>query len=371
MKKLLIGLGILVVLALLGLSAAYFMGFVELPVDLAAVSPTPTIVILAPTSEPESAVAETEDNSDTSEPESETAPPDDTETTAETEEEDTTSARPENLPPPTAALSQNEATITTTPTTVPDPTATLTPLPTATTVIVQLVATPEPIAGANAGGSLIPTPSVGNMTGDWDFNFGRMSLRQNSISVSGEFSWYGDINKGRITGSFVYNTNQFKGLWISQINPNEQGFVDWRLINERIFGGSFEDNSLEGQWCGVRVGDPLPDGCGFSGTWNLHFGSPGNVAGRASLAQIGNRVTGSYTAEDGRMGEIVESTVIVYSSTEATLQGTWRNADGATGPFEWRLNQLSNKSFEGRRTDDMSEWCGWREGTEKPDPCGF
>jgi hypothetical protein len=198
-----------------------------------------------------------------------------------------------------------------------------------------------------------------------------LSLRQTGVSVSGDFEWYGGINKGRITGSFVYDTNQFKGLWISQINPNEQGFVDWRLLNERTFSGSFEDNSLKGQWCGVRTGDPLPDGCGFSGTWNLQFGSPGIVAGRATLTQVGSRVTGSYTAADGRSGEIVDSAIIMYSSTEATLQGTWRNADGATGPFEWRLNQLTNKSFEGRRIDDMSEWCGWREGTEMPDPCGY
>jgi hypothetical protein len=207
------------------------------------------------------------------------------------------------------------------------------------------------------------------VSGDWDFNFGRASLSQSGVSVSGEYRWYGELDKGRITGSFIYNTNQFKGLWISQ-NPVVQGFLDWRLV-DGVISGTFENNRLKGQWCGARPGVVLPAGCGFSGVWNLHFGDPGNLMGQATLTQTGPWVVGSYTAEDGRSGLIEGASITIIEITEAILQGNWREADGSSGRFEWRLNQLTNQTFEGRRQEGNSEWCGWREGAEKPQPCGF
>jgi hypothetical protein len=218
---------------------------------------------------------------------------------------------------------------------------------------------------------LVPTLNIPDMSGEWEYNFGTMSLTQSGVSVSGTFRWYGGANYGKITGSMVYNTNQFRGLWVSDINPVVQGFTDWRIIDEGTFTGSFESGSRQGQWCGVRAGTAMPAGCGFSGVWNLHFGAPGNVAGRAELTQTGSRVTGVYSADDGRSGEIVDATITVLSLTEATLQGTWRSSTGESGPFEWRLNQTTNQSFEGRNLNGNSEWCGWREGAVKPDPCGF
>jgi hypothetical protein len=243
---------------------------------------------------------------------------------------------------------------------------------TATVVVLLLPAqeelTPERV---NTEIELAPATTVEILTGQWDFNFGTMTLTQNGAGVIGTYTWYGDLDGGDIKGNFITELSQVRGLWLSQNKPNEQGFLHWKLVDGQTLTGTFENNGLNGQWCAVRSGEPLPAGCGFSGAWNLQFGSPGNISGRAVLTQTGGRVTGTYTAGDGRVGEIVVASLTIRSLTEATLEGIWRTASGEMGRFEWQLDQTTNDTFAGRRLDDGSEWCGWREGLERPVACGF
>lgn len=405
MKKIVIILGLILVVALIGLGAAYFAGIVDLPIG--AVAPTPTIVILVGSPEPAEAAApeeevsgevgaadegeegdefaeadegdeaddveETDEGEEVDELEDEELPTDEADSLDSAPAESAADTEPtgiEGIDTPTPVMALPSATPTSevvlapTSTATPTPMATATPAPAQAPAVVQATAEPD-------SPSLVPTLNVPNLNGEWEYNSGTMSLNQSGVSVSGTFRWYGGANYGKITGSLVYNTNQFRGLWISDINPVVQGFTDWRIIDEGTFTGSFESGSRQGQWCGVRAGAAMPAGCGFSGVWNLHFGAPGNVAGRANLTQIGGQVTGTYTADDGRSGEIVDAAITVLSLTEATLQGTWRSSTGESGPFEWRLNQTTNQTFEGRNLNGNSEWCGWREGAAKPEPCGF
>jgi hypothetical protein len=387
-------LALILIIAVVGLGAAYFTGTIELPI--AAASPTPTIVILVGSPEPaEAAPPATEEASngaeDADEGEgAELEEADELEDAGELEEadelEEPSTAEPESLDPAAAESSGDNAPeiegvdtptpVMALPSATPTslvalaPTLTVTPSPTVTPTAAQasppVQATVEP---SNPG--LVPTLNIPDMSGEWEYNFGVMSLNQSGVSVTGDFRWYGGANYGKISASLVYNTNQVRGLWVSDINPTVQGFTDWRLVDEGTFTGSFESGSRQGQWCGVRAGAPMPAGCGFSGVWNLHFGAPGNVSGRANLTQIGSRVTGAYTADDGRSGEIVDATITVLSLTEAILRGSWRSTSGESGSFEWRLNQTTNQSFEGRNLNGNSEWCGWREGVARPEPCGF
>lgn len=207
------------------------------------------------------------------------------------------------------------------------------------------------------------------LSGTWVFNFGTMTLSQDGVGVRGSYEWYGGGDVGEIKGSLIRETGQFSGLWVSQNNPNEQGFLKWSEVSPIFVGGTFENNGLQGQWCAVPTGQALPPGCGFSGLWNLRFGE-GDVTGQADLSQTGNEVRGSYTAADGRQGEI-EGSVTILSITEATLTGVWQEANGPAGSLEWRLNQTTNRTFAGRRAEGNSEWCGWREGADLPQPCGF
>jgi hypothetical protein len=254
-----------------------------------------------------------------------------------------------------------------TPTTpTPLPTASPLPLPSATPLPARPTPTPvsptptatvitPPVAGQPGGSSLEETTSVagGLLSGEWNFTFGAMVLTQQEARVEGTYQWYGGADTGRVEGIVIDDLNQFQGMWISDRNPTSQSLLRWRLAADRSsFSGSF-GGSRTGQWCGVRSGQSLPPGCGFSGVWQLHFGSPPGVTGQATLVQVGQGV------------------ITVQSIAEAKLAGTWRNDQGQQDSFEWRLDLTTGRTFQGRRNPGNSEWCGWREGTSEPEQCGW
>lgn len=283
------------------------------------------------------------------------------------------------LVPLPAADEADRATTTPLPTATPIPPPSPTPanavvLLTATTTPVSLpVVTPtaspqqaQPVAVEGEQGAS-PERETG-LSGAWHFNFGTMTLEADGVGLTGTYHWYGGRDTGEITGTIIPETGQFSGLWISGRNPNEQGFLKWSTVRPDFVNGTFENNGVQGQWCGVPAGQPLPAGCGFSGSWQLHFGA-GPASGQATLTQQGEQVAGRYTTDDGRRGEL-EGTITILSITEAILSGTWREAAGPSGTFQWQLDQTTNRTFAGRRDEGGSEWCGWRAEANRPDPCG-
>lgn len=323
-KNLRIALGLIVIL-LVAAGAVFFLGNGSLPTALATASPTATIVAVQvePTATP--------------------------------------------LPPPP----------TTTPIPPPSPTATATPLPLSLEPVEMATSLPV-TTPAVAQTDLQPQPAAQtvsgetddrSLSGEWTFNFGTMILAADGVRVAGTYRWYGGLNAGEITGSIMHGTDQFRGIWISQGNPSEQGFLKWPMRDLPVIRGVFDNGDTEGQWCAVRAGQALPAGCGFSGEWLLHFGQ-GNLEGQATLVQTGDRVRGTYTTANGEQGTI-EGTITALSITEAALSGNWQNNNGESGPFEWRIDSTTGRTFAGRRQPGHSEWCGWREGTGRPEQCGF
>jgi hypothetical protein len=211
-----------------------------------------------------------------------------------------------------------------------------------------------------------------SLSGEWDFSFGTMSLTQRESGVKGSYQWYGGADTGRIEGAVVAELDQFQGIWISNRSPNSQKLLRWQLAaDHNSFSGSSVGGSTSQQWCGVRSGQPLPSGCGFSGTWQLRFGSPPGLTGQAILVQTGQTVQGTYLDSEGHTGEIVDGVITVQSTTEVTLTGVWRNDQGEQDSFEWRLDLTTGRTFQGRRDPGNSEWCGWREGASEPEQCGW
>jgi hypothetical protein len=210
-----------------------------------------------------------------------------------------------------------------------------------------------------------------SLAGTWDFTFGTMSLTQREARVEGTYQWYGGVDTGQIQGIALTDLRQFQGVWLSHRSSNSQGELRWYLAPDwASFSGSFT-SSKTGQWCGVRSGQPLPAGCGFSGVWQLRFGNPPGVTGQATLVQTGQTVTGTYVDSQGHSGEIVDGVITVESLTEVKLKGTWRNDQGEQDTFEWRLDLTTGRTFQGRRDPGNSEWCGWRQGTSEPEQCGW
>lgn len=282
------------------------------------------------------------------------------------------------LPPgstPTATLTpppQN------TPLPHPSPTPTSTPLamPTPEPELTPTLVTQPPLSESTREPSQSLSPPIaekkdGPLTGAWDFNFGTLDWSQRGSALEGRYHWYGGGDVGRIEGNYLADLRQIQGLWISDRDPTEQGFLQARLRDDDSrFDGTYERRTLSGPWCGVRSGQPLPAGCGFSGTWQIRFGSPPNLSGQANLTQTGQTVQGSFTGADGRGGEI-EGQVKTFSITEARLIGTWRNHQNEMDTFEWRLDLTTGRTFTGRRDPGNSEWCGWRSDGLTPDPCGW
>ncbi|MCB0212113.1 MAG: PD40 domain-containing protein [Anaerolineae bacterium] len=214
-------------------------------------------------------------------------------------------------------------------------------------------------------------PANTALTGDWDFSFGTMSLTQRSAVVDGTYSWYGSVDTGTIDGIVLDDLSQFQGLWISDRNSDSQQLLRWKIAPDyNSFTGSTTGGMNAQQWCGVRSGQPLPDGCGFSGSWQLHFASPVDMTGQATLVQTGATVQGTFVDSEGHSGEIT-GVVTVASTTEVMLSGTWSNDQGQQDTFEWHLDLTTGRTFQGRRDPGNSEWCGWREGTDEPVPCGW
>lgn len=279
-----------------------------------------------------------------------------------------------------AAATEPASTPLSTPTATPLPPPSPTPLPPTPTpvppsplpTVTVVTPSPTPISLAPSAEGEIAPSNAKTLTGAWDFTFGVMSLTQKNTSVAGTYQWYGGGDSGRIQGVIPDPLPQFQGVWLSDRNPNSQGFLRWQLAADWAdFSGTFEGGSIGGQWCGIRSGQSLPPGCGFSGIWRLRFGSPPGVTGQATLVQTGQTVRGTYVDSQGHTGQLVEGLVTVHTLTEARLAGTWRNDQGEQDAFEWRLDLTTGRTFQGRRQPGNSEWCGWREETSEPEKCGW
>lgn len=286
------------------------------------------------------------------------------------------SVTPTIIPLPAATETPEAVTPTALPLSSPSPTsapATSTPTPFSPTPVAAAVVTPTVTSSSLAGATIATTPvSSSSLSGSWEFSFGTMSLTQRDMNLAGTYQWYGGVDTGQIKGVIVAELNQFQGLWISDRNPNSQMLLRWQLAADgSSFSGATEGGSTRQQWCGVRSGQPLPAGCGFSGVWQIRFGNPASVTGQATLIQTGQTVQGTYVDSQGHTGEIVDGVVTVESLTEAKLSGTWRNDQGQQDTFEWRLDLTTGRTFEGRRNPGNSEWCGWRAGTSEPEQCGW
>jgi hypothetical protein len=257
-------------------------------------------------------------------------------------------------------------------------TAAATPLPPLPTPAATSTVSPTPPpaasatpAAAAAGSAPALAATEASLTGEWDFTFGKLSLTQRDMDVTGTYQWYGGADTGKVTGVVLEDLDQFQGMWISDRNPASQNLLRWQLAADRSsFSGATQDGSTRQQWCGVRSGQPLPAGCGFSGVWELHFASAPGVTGQATLVQTGQAVQGTYVDGQGHGGEILNGVVSVRSITEMSLTGTWRNDQGQQDTFEWRLDLTTGRTFQGRRNPGNAEWCGWRAGAEPPASCG-
>jgi hypothetical protein len=125
----------------------------------------------------------------------------------------------------------------------------------------------------------LPTPqsgfeaesTTGSFIGEWDSNWGDMTITQSGDKLIGEYTH----DKGKIEG--VVNGDVFIGTWSespSYAEPNDAGDVELKLSKD---GNSFEgnwrygsdDSSWSGGWTGTRVEQSTTTSSGVEPGWYL------------------------------------------------------------------------------------------------------
>ena len=198
-----------------------------------------------------------------------------------------------------------------------------------------------------------PLPAGCGFSGLWNSNFAQVELAQNGPTIAGAYRNYDQTVATPINGT----VNGDNGLPI--FTGNVSG-VPFSLRINKPDGTGFDGHwGTNNQWCGVRNSSgPLPDGCGWSGKWNLS--GAGTVA---NLSQNGANVTGTFIYGD-------TGTITGNLTTSAwSLKGSWA-INTLTGTFKWNMLNYGAppQKFSGNYNDTHA-WCGYRDGTSAPVPC--
>jgi hypothetical protein len=192
---------------------------------------------------------------------------------------------------------------------------------------------------------------AGVLNGRWYHNFGVLNLKHIGSRVTGTFTSSdgsnGSIN-ATLEGQVLSGTYTAGGA--------KQNF-EWTFSDDfRTFNGR-GDTHL--QWCGAKPGVYFNPGCSYSGQWNA---SINGVTCTVNLTRTNNDVIGKFC--DGTLNGTVS-----FQRGKIVLTGTWSNTKlNTAGDFSFALSDSEAIQFVGRQ-NRSNEWCGWRQGSSKPNPC--
>ncbi len=192
---------------------------------------------------------------------------------------------------------------------------------------------------------------AGVLTGRWYHNFGVLNLKHIGSSVTGTFT-SSDGSNGSISATLEGQV--LSGTYTA--GGAKQNF-EWTFSDDfRTFNGR-GDTHL--QWCGAKPGVYFNPGCSYSGQWNA---SINGVTCTVNLTRTNNDVIGKFC--DGTLNGAVS-----FQKGKIVLTGTWSNTKlNTAGDFSFALSDSEAIQFVGRQ-NRSNEWCGWRQGSSKPNPC--
>ncbi len=192
---------------------------------------------------------------------------------------------------------------------------------------------------------------AGVLTGRWYHNFGLLTLKHIGSSVTGTYT-SSDGNNGTINA--ILEGQILSGTYTA--GAAKQNF-EWTFSDDfRTFNGR-GDTHL--QWCGAKPGVYFNPGCSYSGQWNA---SINGVSCTVNLTRTNNDVIGKFC--DGTLNGTVS-----FQRGKIVLTGTWSNTKlNTAGDFSFALSDSEAIQFTGRQNRN-NEWCGWRQGSSKPNPC--
>jgi len=196
------------------------------------------------------------------------------------------------------------------------------------------------------GGQAITTSNTEKVNGIFNTDFKEMTLSQSGNKVTGTYKYQngrveGTLNGHTLTG-FWYQDNG-KGKLVFEFNSDFSGFIGkW----------GYNDAAPTSKWNGTRIGGGqaiITSDAGFiNGVFNTDFKE-------MTLSQSGNKVTGTYKYQNGR----VEGTLNGH-----TLTGFWYQ-DNGKGKFVFEFNS-DFSGFTGKwgynDAAPTSKWNGTKTG---------
>lgn len=188
-------------------------------------------------------------------------------------------------------------------------------------------------------------PQPTGFTGTWVTNIALVNLTQEGDTVTGSVEGYGGFWNFTVSGTVSGSILTFEG-------ETPLGPLAIVLAQD---SQSFHSADPATAFCGSREAE-LPEGCGFSGTWNLK--SDLVPAGSfAKLTQTGSSVIGAVYGPDKKE----------LTSLNAAVE--WGKGWQGVGVNDWGEFVLSmtsdEKAFQISAGDQFSnQWCGLREGED-------
>lgn len=237
-----------------------------------------------------------------------------------------------------------------------------------------VVISPNEKSSSNATWT-VTCPSPSNFAGQWSLNDGFIEIAQNGSSASGTYT-YGLEDPWR---DYAF-TGTVNGTTLAGSYTRGGSTVDFTLT--MLAGGKTLSGNKPGagSLCGAKDGQYLPAGCGFAGTWNEYVG--GVVVGPCNTGGIGYgddtmslQFKADYKHNAQISGTYCNGTIVNGSLTlqvgEMWMYGTWV-VGSDSGNLAFRIpNVYGSPQFQGYWWGSPTEWCGWRNSSSKPSPCGY
>ncbi len=224
--------------------------------------------------------------------------------------------------------------------------------------VVAVVKPPSPPPTPTAPPPPPPTAIGGKLMGTWYHNYGTLNITQIGDRISGSY-------KNLLTGSSSRFTGKIEGNKVRGLSEGKA--FTWTVNGD---GTTFDGTNTDGaQWCGAKENTAFNEGCSFSGTWTSAWQGTGfqNEKCEIKLTRSNDDIKGTYC--NGQLEGKLE-----YRNGQAVFTGQVRKLGSSEpGNFAFVQSGLESKQFSGSASSlngqIVYEWCGWRGGRAKPEPC--
>jgi len=178
------------------------------------------------------------------------------------------------------------------------------------------------------------------VSGDWNTSFGKLSLKQTANKITGAYT----NQNGRIDG--MLQGNIIKGTWSqapSYKPPKDAGDFMFVLSADRdSFSGKYRQGFGGEQWTGNWTGTKASS-AGYALVEGEYLTTYGKTNFKLTLKQSGNKITGIYEHDNGRLEGTIEG---------SEIRGRWYEAPTYKPPKdagEFRFSFAQDlKSFTGK-----------------------